>query len=85
MHTSGLLEKLSLRRRRRILGLPIGGKRTDWSQVARIGIGAGAVGVTAAAMGAKKLGAVAGNGSSPGDDAPADGAEADTSDHEAAS
>jgi uncharacterized membrane protein len=48
-----LEDALDLKHRRRVMGLPIGSKQTDWSKVAKVGAGAAAVG--AAALGVTKL------------------------------
>lgn len=64
MERSEILDKLNVRRRRRILGLPIGPKRTDWSQMAKLG--AKAAGVTAAVVGGKKV--LSSENGSSGDD-----------------
>lgn len=40
-----LRDMAGLSKRRKILGLPIGSKQTDWAKVAKIGAGAGATGV----------------------------------------
>jgi uncharacterized membrane protein len=56
----GLTQTLGLRKRRRIMGLPIGPEETDWSRVAQLG--AAAVGTGAAGTGAVRRARSSDNG-----------------------